>query len=73
MADLPTGARVATGSVRRRAQLADLRPDLTFAGLRGNMHTRLAQAADHDAIVVAAVALERLGSPTRSPRCSPPR
>ena len=38
---LPTGARVATGSVRRRAQLAALRPDLTFAELRGNIDTRL--------------------------------
>ncbi|MGH9177662.1 MAG: hydroxymethylbilane synthase, partial [Acidimicrobiales bacterium] len=58
---LPPGARVATGSVRRRAQLAALRPDLTFAGLRGNMETRLAKAAEHSAIVVAACALDRLG------------
>ena len=34
-------ARVGTGSVRRRAQLAALRPDLTFAELRGNIATRL--------------------------------
>ena len=47
---------VATGSVRRRAQLAELRPDLTFAGLRGNIATRLAKARRVDAIVVAAVA-----------------
>ena len=59
--ELREGAVVATGSARRRAQLADLRPDLTFAELRGNMATRLAKAADFDAIVVAAVALERLG------------
>ena len=58
---LRTGAVVATGSVRRRAQLADLRPDLEFAELRGNMATRLSKAAGFDAIVVAAVALERLG------------
>ena len=58
---LPPGARVATGSVRRRAQLAALRPDITFAGLRGNMDTRLAKAAEHSAIVVAACALDRLG------------
>jgi hydroxymethylbilane synthase len=63
--DLPTGGRVGTGSVRRRAQLAAYRPDLTFAGLRGNMATRLAKAADFDAIVVAAVALERLGEGAR--------
>jgi hydroxymethylbilane synthase len=61
LADLPAGARVATGSVRRRAQLAALRPDLTFAELRGNIATRLEHAVDFDAIVVAAAALERLG------------
>lgn len=59
--DLPAGARVATGSVRRRAQLAALRPDLTFAGLRGNIDTRLRKAADYDAVVMAAAALQRLG------------
>ena len=66
LADLPAGARVATGSVRRRAQLAWLRPDLTFVGLRGNIGTRLervgAAGADRvDAVVVAAAALDRLG------------
>jgi len=60
LAELPTGAVVATGSVRRRAQLAALRPDLGFAELRGNMHTRLEKAAGFDAIVVAAAALDRL-------------
>lgn len=58
---LPPGARVGTGSVRRRAQLAWLRPDLTFAGLRGNIDTRLAKAGGFAAIVVAAAALDRLG------------
>jgi hydroxymethylbilane synthase len=47
--------------VRRRAQLAWLRPDLTFAGLRGNIATRLAKAARYDAVVVALAALRRLG------------
>ncbi len=60
LADLPTGARVATGSVRRRTQLQFLRPDLSFAGLRGNIATRLARAPEFDAIVMAATALERL-------------
>ena len=60
-AALPAGARIGTGAVRRRAQLAALRPDLTFAELRGNIPTRLDRAAEHDAIVVAAAALERLG------------
>lgn len=58
---LRPGARIATGSPRRRAQLAWLRPDLTFAELRGNIETRIAQAGDHDAVVVAATAIERLG------------
>jgi len=60
LAGLPVGALVATGSVRRRAQLAWLRPDLTFTGLRGNIATRLAKSVDFDAIVMAAAALERL-------------
>jgi hydroxymethylbilane synthase len=61
LAELPEGAEVATGSLRRQAQLAAVRPDLRFVGLRGNMATRLAKAADHDAIVVAAAAFDRLG------------
>jgi len=59
--ELREGAVVATGSARRRAELAHLRPDLRFAELRGNMATRLAKSVDFDAIVVAAVAFERLG------------
>lgn len=61
LADLPHGAEVATGSLRRQAQLAAARPDLRFVGLRGNMATRIAKAAEHDAVVVAAAALDRLG------------
>ncbi len=57
---LPVGARVATGSVRRRAQLAWHRPDLVFSELRGNIATRLAKAEAFDAIVMAAAALDRL-------------
>jgi len=58
---LAVGARVGTGSVRRRAQLAWLRSDLTFGGLRGNIETRLDAAEQFDAIVVAYAALRRLG------------
>ena len=65
LADLPTGAVVATGSVRRRAQLAHLRPDLGFAELRGNIPTRLERAAGFAAIVVAAAALDRLDLSSR--------
>ncbi len=59
--DLPTGARIGTGSVRRRAQLAWHRPDLVFSEIRGNIATRLAKAQDFDAIVMAAAAIDRLG------------
>jgi hydroxymethylbilane synthase len=59
--DIPTGGRVGTGSVRRRAQLASVRPDLAFGELRGNIPTRLEKAAAFDAVVVAAAALDRLG------------
>jgi hydroxymethylbilane synthase len=60
---LPAGATIATGSARRRAQLANYRPDLTFAGLRGNLATRLAVAGTGSvaAVVVAKAALDRLG------------
>lgn len=59
LGDLPAGATVATSSPRRRAQLAWLRPDLTFAEVRGNIARRL----DHHGatcVVVAAAALSRL-------------
>lgn len=64
--ELAAGAVVATGSQRRRVQLAELRPDLRFVELRGNMATRLSRVGSEvdglvvDAVVVAAVALERL-------------
>ena len=45
LGDLSPGALVATGSVRRRVQLAERRPDLTFTGLRGNIEARLRKAA----------------------------
>jgi hydroxymethylbilane synthase len=60
---IPTGGRIATGSVRRRSQLAAARPDLVFAPLRGSIETRLRKQIDegHDAVVVAVAALDRLG------------
>ena len=57
---LPTGATVATGSNRRRVQLAELRPDLEFVELRGNIGTRLGKLDQFDALVMAAVAISRL-------------
>ena len=62
--DLPTGARVATGSPRRRAQLQHYRPDLRFTGIRGNIDTRLKKLEEPDgpdAIVLAVAGLQRLG------------
>lgn len=63
LAGLGPGATIATGSPRRRALLAERRPDLNFVELRGNMATRLAavENASIDAVVAAAAALERLG------------
>jgi len=58
---LPEGAPVATGSVRRRAQLRAVRPDLRFLELRGNIHTRLGKIPEGGAIVMAAAALDVLG------------
>tara|TARA_A100000164_G_scaffold62670_1_gene51337 strand:+ start:9435 stop:10247 length:813 start_codon:yes stop_codon:yes gene_type:complete len=60
---IPEGGIVATGSARRRVQLMDLRPDLKFIGLRGNIKTRvsIAQGKEVDAVVVAMAALNRLG------------
>jgi hydroxymethylbilane synthase len=63
LAALPPGGLVATGSARRRAQLAYLRPDLVFTDLRGNMARRVAAGEDGStsAVVVAVAAMQRLG------------
>jgi len=63
LVDLPTGARVGTGSPRRAARLRSLRPDLALADLRGNVDSRIARvsAGDLDAVVLAVAGLARLG------------
>jgi len=61
LARLASGATVATGSVRRRAQLAWHRPDLRFTDLRGNIATRLERVPPSGAVVMAQAALDRLG------------
>jgi hydroxymethylbilane synthase len=66
LAELAPGATVATGSVRRRAQLASLRPDLRWHDLRGNIATRLSRVPSGGAVVVAAAALNRLGLAERA-------
>jgi hydroxymethylbilane synthase len=60
---LPRGARIGTGSRRRRAQLLNLRPDFEMLELRGNVETRLQKLrdGDYDAIVLAYAGLKRLG------------
>ncbi|GAC1451513.1 MAG: hydroxymethylbilane synthase [Steroidobacteraceae bacterium] len=64
---LPRGARIGTSSLRRRAFLKRLRPDIVLAELRGNVPTRIArlQQRDQDAIVLAGAGLERLGLKSR--------
>lgn len=71
---LPPGARVGTSSARRRLQLLLARPDLEVVSLRGNLDTRLRklEAGQVEAIVVAAVGLQRLGLERRpAQRLSP--
>lgn len=58
---LAPGAPVATGSVRRRAQLSAVRPDLDFRELRGNIATRLSKLPEGGSIVMAVAAMEILG------------
>ena len=59
--DLPAGARVGTGSIRRVVQLKALRPDLEYVPIRGNIQTRLGKLAELDAVVLAAAGLKRMG------------
>ncbi|MEY4173155.1 MAG: porphobilinogen deaminase [Actinomycetota bacterium] len=59
--ELPEGATVATGSVRRRALLTAMRPDLQFVELRGNIHTRLSKLPEGGALVMAVAAMQILG------------
>jgi hydroxymethylbilane synthase len=63
LADAPVGARVGTGSMRRKSQLLALRPDLEIAPLRGNVDTRVKklQEQDLDAIILAYAGVKRMG------------
>jgi hydroxymethylbilane synthase len=65
--DLPHGATVGTSSLRRRAMLANRRPDLKLVDLRGNVDTRLRKLDEQnlDAIVLAEAGLVRLGLENR--------
>lgn len=73
---LPDGATVGTGSLRRRAQLLHLRPELRIVDLRGNVETRLNQALQGplDAVVLAEAGLRRLNLDGHvTERLAPPR
>jgi hydroxymethylbilane synthase len=61
--ELPQGAKVGTGSLRRRCQLLALRPDLKIEPIRGNIDTRLRKRREgmYDAVVLAAAGLKRAG------------
>jgi hydroxymethylbilane synthase len=67
--DLPSGATVGTSSMRRRALLAEMRPDLRVADFRGNLDTRLRKVEEGvvDAAILAAAGIERLGIAAGSP------
>jgi hydroxymethylbilane synthase len=60
---LPKGAKVGTSSLRRQAQLMQVRPDLEILSLRGNVDTRVRklEEGNYDAIILAAAGLTRLG------------
>ena len=60
---LPQGAKVGTSSLRRKAQLLNLRPDLIVEPIRGNVETRMNKAieGEMDAVILACAGLNRLG------------
>jgi hydroxymethylbilane synthase len=72
-AELPWGARVGTGSLRRKAQLLHARPDLNVLDIRGNVDTRLKKldASEFDAILLAQAGLNRLGLADRAVQVLP--
>ena len=59
--ELPSGARVGTGSIRRVVQLKALRPDIEYVPIRGNIQTRLSKLDELDGVVLAAAGLRRMG------------
>jgi hydroxymethylbilane synthase len=67
LAALPEGAIVGTASLRRQSQLLNHRPDLKIRSLRGNVGTRLSKLdqGEFDAIILAAVGLQRLNMDDR--------
>ena len=68
LSQLPSGAVIGTSSLRRQTQLAQLRPDLHFVPIRGNVDTRLRKLHDGeaDATILAMAGLHRLGLVART-------
>lgn len=60
---LPRNAKIATGSLRRRAQVLHQRPDIQISDLRGNINTRIKKyiESDWEAIILARAGVERIG------------
>ena len=63
LSELAPGSRIGTGSPRRAAQIASVRPDLRTVDIRGNVDTRLRRLAEGmvDGLILAVAGLERLG------------
>lgn len=61
--DLPAGARVGTGSLRRQAQVLALRPDVEVVGIRGNVDTRIRRlkGGEYEAVILAYAGVKRAG------------
>lgn len=62
-AELPSGAKIGTSSLRRASQLLNKRPDIEIKWIRGNIDTRLSklETEDYDGIILAAAGLSRMG------------
>jgi hydroxymethylbilane synthase len=74
LANLPTGTRLGTASLRRKAQLLKYRADLSVVPIRGNIDTRLKKldVGEVDALVLAAAGLKRIGRQDRISEFLPP-
>lgn len=67
LADLPAGAQIATGSLRRKSQLLQFRSDFRIVDLRGNLNTRMKklEESDWDGMILACAGVKRLGWESR--------
>jgi len=72
--DLPRGSRIGTGSLRRRAQILNHRPDLSVVPIRGNIDTRLKklERGEFDGLIMALAGLKRIGQEERVSECLAP-